>query len=67
MIANKILISTNICPFVWHKHKKLEHQQKIAITTTKNNDPVAHSETLLKDLGPCGDPPLLVHNLHHIY
>ena len=40
---------------------ELEHQQKKAVRTIKNNHPLAHSEPLLKDLGL-----LNVHDLYHI-
>ena len=40
---------------------KIEHQQKRAVGTIKNNHPLAHSEPLLKNLGL-----LSVHDLYHI-
>ena len=40
---------------------ELEHQQKKAVRTIKNNHPLAHSEPLLKNLGL-----LNVHDLYHI-
>ena len=40
---------------------ELEHLQKKAVRTIKNNHPLAHSEPLLKNLGL-----LNVHDLYHI-